>query len=69
MGENEVCMEHSGCKKAISQLEKDRDEDRETMKTDIFPRLRSLEKSVWQAAALSAGIMLVAQTAILHYWK
>lgn len=65
MGKDEVCMEHSGCKEAIDQLKKDRDEDR----LEIYPRLRALERTVWQATGLVGLASFVGQIIIQHYWK
>ena len=65
MAEGEVCMEHSGCKAEIAQLKKDRDEDRQ----EIFPRLRSLERTVWQATGIVGLASFIGQIVIQHYWK
>ena len=46
-----VCMEHSGCKAKIEQLEKNDD--------DIFIRLRALEMAVWKAAGATGVITAV----------
>lgn len=61
MGDGERCMDHSGCEARITQLEKNDEE--------IFPRLRDLEKAVWQAAASCGVITAVVVAVIQHYWK
>ena len=61
MGEGERCMDHSGCEARIAQLEKNDEE--------IFPRIRDLEKAVWQAAASCGAITAVGVALIQHYWK
>jgi hypothetical protein len=58
-------MEHSGCKTRIDQLEKDRDTDRETVKKEIFPRLRALERTIW----IAQGASLVIGALLNHLWR
>ena len=55
------CMDHSGCEARISQCERNDEE--------IFPRLREIEKAVWQAGALCGFITSAVVLVIQHYWK
>lgn len=59
--ERERCMDHSGCEARITQLERNDEE--------IFPRLREIEKAVWQAGALCGFITSAVVLVIQHYWK
>lgn len=59
--EREHCLEHSGCDMRISQCERN--------DAEIFPRLRDLEKAVWQAAASCGIITAIGVAVIQHYWK
>jgi hypothetical protein len=54
-------MEHSGCKKAIEHIE--------VQVSDHDTRIRAIEKTVWQASALTGFFVLVGQALIQHYWK
>ena len=62
---DETCKEHSGCKAEIDQLKKDRDTDRDTMRGEIFPRLRSIERQIWIAQGAGFIVMMIIQ----RYWK
>ena len=55
------CMDHSGLESRIKQLERNDEE--------IFPRLREIEKAVWQAGSLCGFITSTVVLIIQHYWK
>ena len=59
MGEQEFCVNHSGCKTQISTLEG-------TVK-DHETRLRDIEKAVWKAAASCGIITSIGVVVIQHY--
>lgn len=66
MAEREQCMDHSAHETRIKILEKNQDDE-------LFPRLRDLERAVWQSAArtglITGAVVLVGQAIIQHYWK